>query len=182
MIASPASGAQIVQGSALTADYSCLDAGIGVAASGCVGTVANGAAINTSTVGPKTFKVDATDRLGKTATRTISYTVVRRSILFASSRTGNGDIYAVGEAGGTPAPLTTGNAIDAEPARSPDGAKIAFTSTRDGNVEIYSMNADGTNISASRTTTRSTPRQRGRPTARRSSSPRTGPRNSSTSG
>ena len=181
MIASPASGAQIVQGSALTADYSCLDAGIGVAASGCVGTVANGAAINTSTVGPKTFKVDATDRLGKTATRTISYTVVRRSILFASSRTGNGDIYAVGEAGGAVAQLTSGNAIDAEPARSPDGAKIAFTSTRDGNVEIYSMNADGTTQAAD-DTTRSTPRRPGRPTARRSSSRRAGTGNSSTSG
>ncbi|MCK4394724.1 PD40 domain-containing protein, partial [Candidatus Bipolaricaulota bacterium] len=28
---------------------------------------------------------------------------------------------------------------------SPDGSKIAFTSDRDGNPEIYVMNADGTN-------------------------------------
>ena len=28
---------------------------------------------------------------------------------------------------------------------SPDGTKIAFTSDRDGNFEIYVMNADGTN-------------------------------------
>ena len=33
---------------------------------------------------------------------------------------------------------------DAWPVSSPDGQKIAFTSTRDGNDEIYSMNADGT--------------------------------------
>ena len=30
------------------------------------------------------------------------------------------------------------------PAWSPDGTKIAFTSARDGNEEIYVMNADGT--------------------------------------
>jgi Tol biopolymer transport system component len=27
---------------------------------------------------------------------------------------------------------------------SPDGSKVVFTSTRDGNSEIYVMNADGT--------------------------------------
>ena len=35
--------------------------------------------------------------------------------------------------------------LDAYPVFSPDGQKIAFTSTRDGNSEIYVMNADGTN-------------------------------------
>ncbi len=146
VIASPVAGAQVVQGSALTADYACLDAGAGVEPAACTGTVANGAAINTSTVGPKTFTVNATDRLGKTATRTVSYTVVRRSILFASTRTGSGDIYTVGEGGGAVVRLTDHNAVDAEPARSSDGSKIAFTSTRNGNVEIYSMNADGSNV------------------------------------
>jgi len=33
---------------------------------------------------------------------------------------------------------------DTMPAWAPDGAKIAFSSSRDGNVEIYTMNADGT--------------------------------------
>jgi uncharacterized repeat protein (TIGR01451 family) len=42
------------------------------------------------------------------------------------------------------APLTTG---DGRPAFSPDGTKLAFSSvTRDGNYEIYSMNADGTGL------------------------------------
>ena len=40
--------------------------------------------------------------------------------------------------------LTTNAAIDGRPAWSPNGAKIAFTSTKNGNVDIYVMNADGT--------------------------------------
>ena len=33
--------------------------------------------------------------------------------------------------------------VDQQPTWSPDGQKIAFASQRDGNQEIYSMNADG---------------------------------------
>jgi Tol biopolymer transport system component len=39
--------------------------------------------------------------------------------------------------------LTHNPARDFAPAWSPDGRKIAFASTRDGNPEIYVMNADG---------------------------------------
>src|SRR5207302_1622395 len=35
---------------------------------------------------------------------------------------------------------------DNEPEWSPDGARIAFSSTRDGNNEIYVMNADGSGV------------------------------------
>ncbi len=42
-----------------------------------------------------------------------------------------------------PVRLTDNPADDYLPVWSPDGRKIAFTSTRDGNAEIYSMNADG---------------------------------------
>jgi hypothetical protein len=47
---------------------------------------------------------------------------------------------------GTPTPLTNSAGSNAAPAWSPDGTKIAFTSTRDdGNLEIYVMDADGGN-------------------------------------
>ena len=40
--------------------------------------------------------------------------------------------------------LTTNTATDGAPAWSPDGRSIAFMSDRDGNLEIYVMQADGT--------------------------------------
>ena len=41
--------------------------------------------------------------------------------------------------------LVTGPGENGRPKCSPDGSKIAFVSTRDGNREIYVMNSDGTN-------------------------------------
>ena len=40
---------------------------------------------------------------------------------------------------------TNDPANDVEPAWSPDGKRIAFTSLRDGNFEIYTMSAGGAN-------------------------------------
>ena len=39
--------------------------------------------------------------------------------------------------------ITTGPWTDESPSWSPDGAQLAFSSTRDGNAEIYVMEADG---------------------------------------
>ena len=41
--------------------------------------------------------------------------------------------------------LTNHPAFNELPTWSPDGTKIAFTTDRDGNSEIYVMNADGKN-------------------------------------
>ncbi|HEY7591316.1 MAG TPA: hypothetical protein VH723_10000, partial [Candidatus Limnocylindrales bacterium] len=72
-------------------------------------------------------------------------------IAFASSRTGNGDIYVMNADGTGQTRLTSHAAIDGEPAWSPSGTKIAFSSSRSGLGDIYVMNADGT--SATRLTT-----------------------------
>ena len=47
--------------------------------------------------------------------------------------------------GSNPTRLTNNSALDELPAWSSEGTKIAFSSRRDGNDEIYVMNADGTN-------------------------------------
>ena len=66
------------------------------------------------------------------------------SIAFASTANGNADIYVVDPAGGDDATrLTEDAADDTDPAWSPDGETIAFTSRRDGDAEIFVMNADG---------------------------------------
>ena len=56
----------------------------------------------------------------------------------------NWEIYAINADGTNHVRLTKHPEIDRYPCWSPDGSKIAFTSTRDGNFEIYVMNADGT--------------------------------------
>ena len=53
------------------------------------------------------------------------------------------DIFVVDVPGGEPANLTQSSSNDGFPRWSPDGSKIGFVSDRDGNSEIYVMDADG---------------------------------------
>ena len=56
----------------------------------------------------------------------------------------NPEVYVMDSNGANAVRLTTAAGQDMEPDFSPDGSKIAFRSERDGNAEIYVMNADGT--------------------------------------
>jgi Tol biopolymer transport system component len=42
--------------------------------------------------------------------------------------------------------LTTNEANDDEPAFTPGGGKIVFSSNRDGDYDLYIMDADGTDV------------------------------------
>lgn len=55
------------------------------------------------------------------------------------------EIYVMDANGSNVRRLTTSPGIDTEPVFSPDGSKIAFASTRSGNLDIWVMNADGSN-------------------------------------
>jgi hypothetical protein len=74
-IATPAQGATFVKGQAVAVSYSCTDE---VAVFDCVGTLANGANLDTSTAGPGSFTVTAHDTAGNPKTVTNTYSVVEQ--------------------------------------------------------------------------------------------------------
>lgn len=82
-VAVPESGANYVLGQAITAAYSCTDAGSGLAS--CSGAVASGASLDTAAVGPKTLTVNAADAVGNTSTASAAYTVTYASTSCLSS-------------------------------------------------------------------------------------------------
>ena len=77
-------------------------------------------------------------------------------IAFSSDRDGNSEIYTMNPSTAEEGPngllitptdrLTNDTAWDFQPAWSPDGNKIAFTSNREGGYDIYTMNADGQGV------------------------------------
>ena len=75
-IASPADGESIPQNATVAADYSCTDETGGSGLASCVGTVADGANIDTSSLGQHAFTVAASDNAGNPSTRTVHYQVV----------------------------------------------------------------------------------------------------------
>jgi Tol biopolymer transport system component len=56
------------------------------------------------------------------------------------------DIFIAPLDGGAPTRLTDTPGYDAEAAVSPDGKRIVFTSVRDGDLELYTMNVDGGDV------------------------------------
>jgi hypothetical protein len=73
-ISTPVDGAQYSLGQTVAAAYGCIDGGSGVES--CDGSVAAGAAIDTSTAGTHMFTVDATDHAGNTASASAMYRVL----------------------------------------------------------------------------------------------------------
>jgi Tol biopolymer transport system component len=64
----------------------------------------------------------------------------------------NYDVFVMHADGTGPVNLTNNPAMDGHAVWSPDGTRIAFNSSRDGNVEIYLMDPDGANLTRITTT------------------------------
>ena len=75
-ITTPPNGATYLLNQTVLADYECQDEAGGSGLASCVGTVADGAAIDTSSVGSKSFTVNAEDNAGNTNSLTHNYSVV----------------------------------------------------------------------------------------------------------
>ena len=65
-------------------------------------------------------------------------------LAFSANRSGNYEIW-VWEEGGSPERITDDPALDARPSWSPDGGALAFESSRGGVLNIWRMEADGSN-------------------------------------
>lgn len=88
-------------------------------------------------------RVIATAPGGQTDTGTV---FVQGEILVASTRTDSLQLYSVERANLAQLHrVTDASATAYDPAYSPDASRIAFVSNRDGNPEIYLMDADGRN-------------------------------------
>jgi len=79
-----------------------------------------------------------------------------RGVVFESGRDGlsgplgvarrHRAIFRVAAAGGSPVRLTSADGYSGDPAWSPDGARIAFVSDRDGGLDLYVMASDGSGV------------------------------------
>ena len=97
-VATPSAGAVYGLGESVAADYSCADEPGGSGLATCVGTVADGAAVDTSSVGQKSFKVEAADNAGNKSSKSVTYTVVDRAPPAISlAAPVDGAVYSLGQ-------------------------------------------------------------------------------------
>ncbi|MET0614520.1 MAG: PxKF domain-containing protein [Thermoleophilaceae bacterium] len=97
-LATPSQGAVYDLGQQVAASYSCADEEGGSGLASCTGTVANGAGVDTSSVGEKSFTVNATDNAGNPASQTVTYRVADRvAPAITVGSPSDGAVYGLGD-------------------------------------------------------------------------------------
>jgi TolB protein len=100
------------------------------------------ATLSSITIGLVCFA--ACDSAGPTPPGGDDHPLVPGRIAFSMNVDGNTDIYSVLDGGTDLRRHTTDPAQEGSPSWSPDGSQLVFTSSRNGEVRIYRINADGT--------------------------------------
>jgi dipeptidyl aminopeptidase/acylaminoacyl peptidase len=134
VISAPQDGRAYDLGATVVADFTCSDETGGSGVASCEGTVADGAGIDTSSLGAQSFTVVAVDREGNRSSATIAYTVVRPNVPPAASFTFS------------PSSPTSEDIVsfDASGSSDPDGDPLTYSWVVDGT-------AAGTTATISRT-------------------------------
>ena len=97
-VTTPTEGATYELGSTVLADYACADEADGSGVASCDGSVADGAAVDTGSLGQKTFTVNASDHAGNTESKSVNYTVVdTKAPSIVVTTPAPGAVYGVGE-------------------------------------------------------------------------------------
>jgi hypothetical protein len=154
-LTTPASNGVYALGQQVAADYSCADETGGSGLAGCSGTVADGDAIDTSSVGEKQFKVEATDNAGNRASKSVGYTVVDRTPpTIAVHAPVDGGAYSLGQqvlASYSCADQPGGSGVASCEGSVPNGQLIDTSSFGTHTFEVHA--ADGAGNPASATVT-----------------------------
>jgi hypothetical protein len=150
-ITTPGDGAVYSQGQSVPASYSCSEGAGGpglTVASGCAGTVASGAAIDTSTLGGHSFTVTATSQDGQSTTDTVNYAVASPpSVTIATPPDGAAysqgqsvaAAYSCSEGAGGPGLLTSGGCVGTVT----DGSAIDTSSLGSHSFSVTATSQDG---------------------------------------
>ena len=153
-ITSPTEGQAIGRNTVVAAHYTCDDETGGSGVATCSGTVANGAPVDSSTLGPKTFSVTATDHAGNTDTRTVGYVVVDVTVPtitavspgadteYEQGATILADYSCADEPGGSGLASCAGTVADGQPIDTSGGAHVFTINAADnaGNLASKTIN------------------------------------------
>ena len=151
----PPAAAVYTRNQAVAADFSCADEAGGSGIATCVGTVADGAPVNTTTLGSRSFTVTATDLAGNTKTVTRTYTVRDTTrptvdlrtppagVVYARNQAVAADFSCADEAGGSGIATCVGTVADGARVNTTTLGGRSFTVTatdRDGNTKAVTHN------------------------------------------